>query len=68
MKILVTGSSGLIGPNIIKLLNDRHQFSGLDKNLGSLDIDTTLADAANINEILKQGIYLTSTLTMRSCK
>ena len=52
MKILVTGSSGLIGPNIIKLLNDRHQFSGLDKDRGSLDINTTLADAANINEIL----------------
>ena len=52
MKILVTGSSGLIGLNIIKLLNDRHQFSGLDKDRGSLDINTTLADAANINEIL----------------
>ena len=53
MRVLVTGSSGLIGSNIIKLLKDKFDFIGLDitKNNQSPDIPTIFSDALNINDI-----------------
>lgn len=52
-KVLVTGSSGLIGGVVIRTLGDKYAFSGLDRaqTADAPDIPTTVADVSNFATI-----------------
>jgi len=49
MKVLVTGTSGLIGSMLVKSLSEKFEFSGLDvvKSAHAPDVPTVIADGAN---------------------
>jgi NAD+ dependent glucose-6-phosphate dehydrogenase len=53
LKVLVTGSSGLIGGVVIRTLGDTYTFSGLDRTqtADAPDIPTTVADVSNFDAI-----------------
>ena len=53
MKVLVTGSSGLIGSMLIKTLGDAFDFSGLDvqKSEHAPDVPTLITDGSNFNSM-----------------
>src|SRR6266851_4909624 len=53
LKVLVTGSSGLIGGVVIRTLGDKYTFSGLDRaqTADAPDIPTTVADVSNFDAI-----------------
>lgn len=53
LKVLVTGSSGLIGGVVIRTLGDKYTFSGLDRaqSADAPDIPTTVADVSNFDAI-----------------
>jgi len=53
LKVLVTGSSGLIGGVVIRTLGDQYTFSGLDRvqSADAPDIPTTVADVSNFDAI-----------------
>lgn len=52
-KVLVTGSSGLIGAMLIRELGDRYDFSGLDvaKSDDAPDVPTRVADVSDYEDI-----------------
>jgi nucleoside-diphosphate-sugar epimerase len=54
MRVLVTGSSGLIGRTVIAALGKTYRFAGLDVAApsGDLAVPTTVADVANLEAIL----------------
>ena len=52
MKVLVTGSNGLIGRTVIAALGDRYEFTGLDRTESADGVPTTVADASNLEAIL----------------
>ena len=54
MKVLVTGSSGLIGSMLINSLADRFDFSGLDvrKSENAPDVPTLITDGSNLEAIM----------------
>ena len=56
MRILVTGSSGLIGSNIIRLLNHKFDFLGLDiiENKHFSNLNTIIDDALNIKDVVSK--------------
>ena len=53
MKVLVTGSSGMIGSTLIKTLGDTFDFSGLDvrKSEHAPDVPTLITDGSNFNSM-----------------
>ena len=56
MRVLVTGSSGLIGSNIIRLLNHKFDFLGLDiiENKDLPNLNTIIDDALNIKDVVSK--------------
>ena len=55
MKVLVTGSSGLIGSTLINALSDQFDFSGLDARKPERipDVPTFIADGADYKSMSK---------------
>ena len=60
MKVLVTGSSGLIGSTLINKLSNQFNFSGLDvhKSNHAPDVPTVIADGADYKSISKPFVGL----------
>jgi nucleoside-diphosphate-sugar epimerase len=54
MKVLVTGSSGLIGSMLINALSDTFEFSGLDarRSDAAPDVPTLIADGSELDAIM----------------
>ena len=53
-KILITGSSGLIGSVIIKNLGNKYEFSGMDRNPNENypELKTLITNSNDLNSIL----------------
>ena len=52
-RVLITGSNGLIGSRLIKLLGSRYEFTGIDREAPKRKgVDTTVADVSDLDAIL----------------